>query len=117
MITYEVKFEPSQDGGSIFKVRSKYCIYKGKDFKLNEDEIKTGKEKVWGMYNVGETMLLLQLSSCFLVSFGNKEFSYIFPCLSSKSSRKLHCANDFIYSLFCSRNGTNFSILNHGRTM
>lgn len=55
-ITYEVKFEGSEDGGSISKVTSKY--FTKDDFKLKEDEIKAGKEKVLGMYKVVEAYLL-----------------------------------------------------------
>ena len=55
-ITYEVKFEPTAEGGSISKVTSKY--YTKDDFVLKEDEIKAGKEKVLGMYKVVEAYLL-----------------------------------------------------------
>ncbi|XP_022848816.1 major allergen Pru ar 1-like [Olea europaea var. sylvestris] len=55
-ITYEVKFEPSPDGGSISKVTSKY--YTKGDFVLKEEDIKAGKERVLGMYKVVEDYLL-----------------------------------------------------------
>ncbi|XP_059298115.1 major strawberry allergen Fra a 1-2-like [Lycium ferocissimum] len=55
-ITYEVKFEQSPDGGSISKVTSTY--YTEGDFKLKEEEIKAGKEKVLGMYKAVEAYLL-----------------------------------------------------------
>ncbi|XP_022847661.1 major allergen Pru ar 1-like [Olea europaea var. sylvestris] len=55
-ITYEIKFEPAPNGGSINKVTSKY--YTKGDFALKEEEIKTGKERVLGMYKVVEAYLL-----------------------------------------------------------
>ncbi|KAK4345876.1 hypothetical protein RND71_036052 [Anisodus tanguticus] len=55
-IIYEVKFEQSPDGGSISKVTSTY--YKEGDFKLKEEEIKAGKEKVSGMYKAVEAYLI-----------------------------------------------------------
>ncbi|CAA2957012.1 major allergen Pru ar 1-like [Olea europaea subsp. europaea] len=55
-ITYEVKFEPSPDGGSISKVTTKY--YTKGDFVLKEEDIKAGKERVLGMYKVVEEYLL-----------------------------------------------------------
>ncbi|KAL2463196.1 Major allergen Pru ar 1 [Forsythia ovata] len=55
-ITYEVKFEPSPNGGSISKITSKY--YTKDDFKLKEEDIKAGKERVLGMYKVVEDYLL-----------------------------------------------------------
>lgn len=55
-ITYEVKFEPSADGGSISKVTSKY--YTKGDFVLKEEDVKAGKERVLGMYKVVEDYLL-----------------------------------------------------------
>ncbi|XP_031099217.1 major allergen Pru ar 1-like [Ipomoea triloba] len=55
-ITYEVQFEKTPQGGSISKVTSKY--YTKGDFKLNEEEIKAGKEKVMGMYKAVEAFLL-----------------------------------------------------------
>ncbi|KAL3506003.1 hypothetical protein ACH5RR_031385 [Cinchona calisaya] len=60
-ITYEVKFEPTPEGGSISKVTSKY--YTKDDFTLNDDEIKAGKEKVLGMYKVVEAYLLQNLDA------------------------------------------------------
>ncbi|KAI5649290.1 hypothetical protein M9H77_35295 [Catharanthus roseus] len=55
-ITYEVKFEPNTEGGSISKVTSKY--YTKGQILLKQDKIKTGKEKLLGMYKVVEAYLL-----------------------------------------------------------
>ncbi|XP_027169347.1 major allergen Pru ar 1-like [Coffea eugenioides] len=55
-ITYEVKFEPTPEGGSVSKVTSKY--YTKGDFSLKEEDIKAGKEKVVGMYKVVEAYLI-----------------------------------------------------------
>ncbi|XP_027771452.1 major allergen Pru ar 1-like [Solanum pennellii] len=55
-ITYDVKFEQSADGGSISKVTSSY--YTVGDFKLKEEEIKAGKEKVLAMFKAVEAYLL-----------------------------------------------------------
>ncbi|XP_073030564.1 major allergen Pru ar 1-like [Primulina eburnea] len=55
-ITYEIKFEATEDGGSVSNVTSKY--YTIGDFLLKEDEVKAGKEKVIGMYKVVEAHLL-----------------------------------------------------------
>ncbi|XP_015161736.1 major allergen Pru ar 1-like [Solanum tuberosum] len=55
-ITYDVKFEQSTDGGSISKVTSSY--YTVGDFKLKEEEIKAGKEKVLAMFKAVEAYLL-----------------------------------------------------------
>lgn len=55
-ITYEIKFEQAPDGGSISKVTSKY--YTVGDFKLDEDEIKAGKERVLAMYRAVEAYLI-----------------------------------------------------------
>ncbi|CAN4088575.1 unnamed protein product [Withania somnifera] len=55
-ITYDVKFEQSADGGSISKVISAY--YTAGDFKLKEEEIKAGKEKVLAMFKAVEAYLL-----------------------------------------------------------
>jgi len=55
-VTYEVKFESSPDGGSISKVTSNY--YTKGDLKLNEEEIKAGKEKVVAIYKAVETYLV-----------------------------------------------------------
>lgn len=46
----------SQMGGSFSKVTSKY--YTKGEFLLKQDKIKTGKEKVLGMYKVVEAYLL-----------------------------------------------------------
>ncbi|KAL2475044.1 major allergen Pru ar 1-like [Abeliophyllum distichum] len=55
-ITYEIKFELAPDGGSINKVTSKY--HTKDDFKLKEEDIKAGKERVLAMYKVVEAHLL-----------------------------------------------------------
>ena len=55
-ITYEVKLEPSAEGGTISKVISKYYTKDG--FVLKEGEIKAGKEKVMGVYKVVEAYLI-----------------------------------------------------------
>ena len=55
-ITYEVKFEPTSEGGTVSKVTSKY--YTKGDFTLKEEDIKTGKKKVEGMYKAVEAYLL-----------------------------------------------------------
>ncbi|XP_031264531.1 major allergen Pru ar 1-like [Pistacia vera] len=55
-ITYDVKFEPTRDGGSKSKMSSTY--YTKGDIVLTEDEIKEGKEKALGMYKIVEAYLL-----------------------------------------------------------
>lgn len=55
-ITYDVKFEPTPDGGSKNKMSSTY--YTKGDMVLTEDEIKEGKEKALGMYKIVEAYLL-----------------------------------------------------------
>lgn len=55
-ITYEIKFEPTPEGGSKNKMLSTYYI-KG-DIVLTEEEIKSGKEKALWMYKVVEAYLL-----------------------------------------------------------
>ena len=55
-ISYEVKFEPTPEGGSKNKMVSKYHT-KG-DIELKEEEIKAGKEKPLVMYKVVEGYLL-----------------------------------------------------------
>nr|GLL41117.1 major allergen Pru ar 1-like [Ipomoea trifida] len=55
-ITYEVKFEKTAEGGSISKVTSKY--YTVGDFKMKEEEIKAGKERVLAMYKAVEAYLI-----------------------------------------------------------
>ncbi|KAI3469648.1 hypothetical protein Pfo_026311 [Paulownia fortunei] len=55
-ISYEVKVEPTPEGGSISKVTSKY--YTKGDFMLKEEDIKAGKERVLAMYKVVEVYLL-----------------------------------------------------------
>ncbi|XP_075640822.1 major strawberry allergen Fra a 1.04-like [Castanea sativa] len=53
-ISYEVKFV-STDGGSVCKMISHYHT-KG-DFELKEEDIKEGKDKAMGMYNIVEEYL------------------------------------------------------------
>lgn len=55
-ISYEVKFEPTIEGGSKNTMASKYHT-KG-DIELKEEEIKAGKEKALVMYKVVEGYLL-----------------------------------------------------------
>ncbi|PQQ21464.1 major allergen Pru ar 1 [Prunus yedoensis var. nudiflora] len=55
-VSYEVKFEAAEDGGSKNKMVSKYHT-KG-DFALQEEDIKAGREKALGMYKVVEAYLL-----------------------------------------------------------
>ncbi|KAF7850355.1 hypothetical protein BT93_L5572 [Corymbia citriodora subsp. variegata] len=51
-IAYEVKFKPTPDGGSKNKMTTTYYV-KG-DVKLEEEDIKIGKERALGMYKVVE---------------------------------------------------------------
>ncbi|KAJ4722088.1 major allergen Pru ar 1-like [Melia azedarach] len=55
-ITYDVKFEPTADGGSKNKMSSTY--YTKGDVVLSEEEIKEGKEKALAVYKVVENYLL-----------------------------------------------------------
>ncbi|XP_027164836.1 major allergen Pru ar 1-like [Coffea eugenioides] len=55
-ITYEVKFEPTANGGTISKMTSKY--YPKGDYVVNEEEVMAGKEKASGMYKAVEAFLL-----------------------------------------------------------
>ncbi|KAL1819446.1 hypothetical protein ACET3Z_014315 [Daucus carota] len=55
-ITYEVKFESMPNGGTISKVTRKY--YTIGNFKLKDEDIKAGKDKVLLMYKVIEAYLL-----------------------------------------------------------
>ncbi|MFS7989949.1 putative Bet v I/Major latex protein [Helianthus anomalus] len=50
-VSYDIKFEGSPDGGSIAKMTT--TIYTHGDFEIKEEELKAGKEKVLGLYNVG----------------------------------------------------------------
>ncbi|CAL8991324.1 unnamed protein product [Prunus brigantina] len=56
-VSYEVKFEAAEDGGSKNKMVSKYHT-KG-DFVLQEEDMKAGREKALGMYKVVEAYLIL----------------------------------------------------------
>ncbi|KAL3727597.1 hypothetical protein ACJRO7_032350 [Eucalyptus globulus] len=55
-IAYEVKFEPTSDGGSKNKMTSTY--YTKGDFELKEEEVKAGKERALGMYKAVEAYLI-----------------------------------------------------------
>ncbi|KAK3417810.1 hypothetical protein EUGRSUZ_H03778 [Eucalyptus grandis] len=55
-IAYEVKFEPTPDGGSKNKMTSTY--YTKGDFELKEEEVKAGKERALGMYKAVEAYLI-----------------------------------------------------------
>ncbi|XP_030545648.1 major allergen Pru ar 1-like [Rhodamnia argentea] len=55
-IAYEVKFEPTPEGGSKNKMTSTYKT-EG-DAELKEEDIKAGKERALGMYKVAEAYLL-----------------------------------------------------------
>ncbi|XP_059630265.1 major strawberry allergen Fra a 1.07-like [Cornus florida] len=54
-ISYEVKLEPSPNGGTVSRMTSKY--YTKGDVELSEESIKAGKEKATGMYKVVEAYL------------------------------------------------------------
>ncbi|KAJ8527089.1 hypothetical protein K7X08_029566 [Anisodus acutangulus] len=97
-ITCEVKFEQSADGGSISKVTSEY--HTEGDFKLNEEEIKAGKEKVLAMYKAVEAYLLQNPDVCFLqtsvflVLIG---FNSFLPVLKKACQiLKSHCGNKIL---------------------
>ncbi|XP_030463116.1 major allergen Pru ar 1-like [Syzygium oleosum] len=55
-IAYEVKFEPTPEGGSKNKMTSTY--YTEGDVELKEEDVKAGKERALGMYKVAEAYLL-----------------------------------------------------------
>ncbi|KAF8017496.1 hypothetical protein BT93_H2617 [Corymbia citriodora subsp. variegata] len=55
-IVYEVKFEPTLEGGSKNRMTSTY--YTKGDVKLKEEDIKEGKERAVAMYKVAEVYLL-----------------------------------------------------------
>ncbi|OMO85168.1 hypothetical protein COLO4_21710 [Corchorus olitorius] len=55
-ITYEIKLEPCQDGGSLCKTTSKY--YPIGDLEIKEEGIKAGKEKALGLFKAIEAYLL-----------------------------------------------------------
>ncbi|KDP27857.1 hypothetical protein JCGZ_18937 [Jatropha curcas] len=55
-IAYEVKFEAASDGGSICKITSNYITIG--DYTIEEEAIKDGKEKAFGIYKVVESYLL-----------------------------------------------------------
>lgn len=55
-ITHEIKLEAAPDGGTFSKVTSTY--YTKGDFSLTEKEIKSGKEKVLGVYKAVEAYLI-----------------------------------------------------------
>ncbi|XP_010245448.1 PREDICTED: pathogenesis-related protein STH-21-like [Nelumbo nucifera] len=53
---YEIKFEPSSDGGSICKLGAEYNVLDGVTY--TEDEIKVAKDGMTGMYKTIEAHLL-----------------------------------------------------------
>ncbi|KAJ1407697.1 START-like domain superfamily [Sesbania bispinosa] len=55
-VSHEIKFKPSAKGGRKIKTVSKY--YPKLEVEINEEEIKSGKERVLGIYKVVETYLL-----------------------------------------------------------
>ncbi|KAF8017497.1 hypothetical protein BT93_H2618 [Corymbia citriodora subsp. variegata] len=55
-IAYEIKFEPTPDGGSKNKMTSTY--YTKGDFEIKEEEVKAGKERSLGMYKAVEAYLI-----------------------------------------------------------
>ncbi|XP_030470346.1 major strawberry allergen Fra a 1.07-like [Syzygium oleosum] len=55
-IVYEVKFEPTPEGGSKNKMTSMY--YAKGEVELKEEDVKAGKERALGMYKVAEAYLL-----------------------------------------------------------
>lgn len=55
-IAYEIKFEPSNDGGCVCKMNSEYHTLGG--YEVKEEEIKAGKESAMGIYKVVEAFLL-----------------------------------------------------------
>ncbi|KAL3508137.1 hypothetical protein ACH5RR_033519 [Cinchona calisaya] len=55
-ISYEIKILPSDDGGSIAKNTSTY--YTKGDAKINEENIKSGKEKASGIFKAVEAYLI-----------------------------------------------------------
>lgn len=54
-ITYDVKFEPTVEGVSVFKVTSKYYTKGG--FELKEDHVKAGKTMVLAIYEAVKAYL------------------------------------------------------------
>ncbi|KAL3727730.1 hypothetical protein ACJRO7_032468 [Eucalyptus globulus] len=55
-IAYEIKFEPTPEGGSKNKMTSTY--YTKGNVELKEGDVKEGKERALGMYKVAEAYLL-----------------------------------------------------------
>ncbi|KVH74995.1 Bet v I domain-containing protein, partial [Cynara cardunculus var. scolymus] len=55
-VSYDIKFEGSDDGGTISKMTT--TIYTLGEFEIKEEELKAGKEKVLGLYKVVEAYLL-----------------------------------------------------------
>ncbi|KAL3727598.1 hypothetical protein ACJRO7_032351 [Eucalyptus globulus] len=55
-IAYEIKFEPTLEGGSKNKMTSTY--YTKGIVELKEEDVKEGKERALGMYKVAEAYLL-----------------------------------------------------------
>ncbi|EEF39651.1 major allergen Pru ar 1 [Ricinus communis] len=61
-VCYEIKILASPDGGSICKSSSKY--YPKEGCQLDEEKIKTGAEKAFGMFKAIETHLLTNPDAC-----------------------------------------------------
>ncbi|GFQ05718.1 pathogenesis-related protein sth-2 [Phtheirospermum japonicum] len=55
-IDYEIKFEPSDNGGCVCTMTSKYRAIG--EHEVQEEEIKAGKESAMGIYKIVETYLL-----------------------------------------------------------
>ncbi|PWA66830.1 START-like domain, Bet v I type allergen [Artemisia annua] len=55
-VSYDIKFEGLQDGGTISKIIT--TIYTHGDFEIKDEDLKAGKEKVLGLYKVVEAYLL-----------------------------------------------------------
>ncbi|XP_011073730.1 pathogenesis-related protein STH-2-like [Sesamum indicum] len=61
-ICYELKFEPTEDGGCVIKQKSEYHT-KG-DVELNDEEIKAGKEQAAVLYKAAEEYLAANPHVC-----------------------------------------------------
>lgn len=71
-ITYDVKFEPTADGGSKNKMSSTY--YTNGDVVLSEEEIKEGKEKALAVYKgLGELPFAKPRCICLKVKYVSKD--------------------------------------------
>ncbi|XP_051129899.1 pathogenesis-related protein STH-2-like [Andrographis paniculata] len=61
-ISYDIKFEASDDGGCVVKMKSDYHT-KG-DYDLTDDEINDFKEQVFGLYKTCEVYLIDNPHAC-----------------------------------------------------